>query len=561
MRKDWIIKKTNPQEQVKLCNALKIDPIVAQILLNRHIHSTQEAGQFLKPDLSSLQDPFLLKGMKRAVERIRQAKEKKENVLVFGDYDVDGVTSAVLLNKILKDMGIKVLHQIPHRMKDGYGLHDKVVQYATKHNVRLVITVDCGITAEREVQLINDSNINVIIIDHHEPKEGHIPQAYSIINPKQKDCPYPFKEFASVGLVAKLAQALQGKLDEDLLDLVAIGTVADIVPLRMENRVFVKYGLGRINQTNNKGLMALLDVTKIKGKKLSPYHIGFILGPRINAAGRMDTAQSSLDLFLSDDMDEAYSLAKVIDGHNTLRQKTQRDVVQEAFDIIDQEVNFKDQKVIVLGKEGWHKGVLGVASKITEKYYRPSIVISVEDGVGTASARSIDGFHLHEALLACAGHLEEFGGHEGAAGLRIKEENIDSFRNLINKLAENTLQAERLIPSIEIDCEIPLESANMDLAQMVDDMEPFGEGNPIPLFCSRKLIVKGRPQVLGKNTLKFWVTNNKYSISAVGFGMAEEYYDLAASGAKIDLAYQVTIDDWNKSPQPQLRIEDIRLSE
>jgi len=305
-----------------------------------------------------------------------------------------------------------------------------------------------------------------------------------------------------------------------------------------------------------------LDVTKIKGKKLSPFHIGFVLGPRINAAGRMDSAQLSLDLFLSEDHGEAYDLAKALDKHNVARQKIQKQIIEEAFAIVDQEVNFKDQKIIVLEKEGWHKGVLGiVASRLADKYYRPAIVISIdENGIGTASARSINGFHLHEALTSCAQYLENFGGHAGAAGLTIKQENIDLFKALINEVAHETLEVKKLLPTLRIDCEIPIPSINMELAEIIDSMQPFGEGNPSPIFCSRRVTVKSHPAVLGKNTLKFWVMDGDYSISAVGFGMAD-YKAMVRPGQKIDLAYEIGVDDWNKAPTPQLMLKDIRISE
>ena len=560
MKKKWKIHSSNPRLQVNLSNALDVHPIISQLLINREITDIQEAKDFLSADLSGLHDPFLLKNMGKAVARIREAEKRNERVLVIGDYDVDGVTASVLLNNVLTQMGIPVVHHIPHRMEDGYGMNEKMGELAKEQEVGLVIAVDCGITAHKEVDLINSHGIDVIILDHHETDE-RLPNAVAIINPKQRGCPYPFKYLASVGLVTKLTQALLGQDEsEKVLDFAAIGTVADVVPLRGENRIFVKSGLPKINTTANKGLRALLDVTKIKGKKLSPFHIGFILGPRINAAGRMDSARTSLDLFLSDDNEESYDLAKTLDRYNVERQKIQAQIIDEAFEIVEQEVNFKDDKIIVLGREGWHKGVLGiVASRLADKYYRPAIVISIEDGVGTASARSIDGFHLHEALASCAEYLENFGGHAGAAGLTIKEENIDPFRSLINAVAHETLEVKKLLPTLNIDCEIPLSSINMKLAEIIDSMQPFGAGNPSPVFCSREITVKSHPVVLGKNTLKFWVTDGNSSISVVGFGMAD-LKGMVKIGRKVDLAYEIAIDDWNKAPTPQLILKDMKES-
>ena len=561
MQKHWQIKEKNTKLCKELSKSLDIPLLVAQLLINRDICTVEEAELFLSSDLSRLHDPFQLNDMDIAVKRIQKAKDSKERVLVFGDYDVDGVTSSALLNRVLSQMGIDLIHHIPHRVDDGYGLNHEISEFAKQEGVTLLIAVDCGITACQEVDTLNQSGIDVIVIDHHEPFQNKLPKAYAIINPKQNGCEYPFKDLASVGLVAKLTQALIGDLSDEVLGLAAMGTIADVAPLRGENRILVKSGLPLITETENKGLNALLEVTKIKDKKISPFHVGFILGPRINAAGRMDTAHTSLDLFLCEDSEEAHDLAKELERHNSKRQRMQSDVVQEAIAIIEQEVNFKDQKVIVLSKEGWHQGVLGiVASKVTDRYYRPSIIISMNEGVGTASARSIDGFHIHDALADCADCLENFGGHEGAAGLTIKEENIDPFRSLINDVAEKNLAIKKLVPKLLIDCEIPLKSVNIRLAETVESMEPFGEGNPAPVFCSQGLIVKGRPQVLGRETLKFWVAEGHFTISAVGFGMAR-FKDMVVPGAKVDLAYEIAIDDWRKAPTAQLKLKDIRVSD
>ncbi len=559
MQKQWHIKNPHPQLQARLSNALNVHPIISQLLINRGITEIKNAKDFMSAGIEDVGDPFLMKDMDKVVARIRKAQRNKERVLVFGDYDVDGVTSSALLNTVLSQMGVDVLHHIPHRVDDGYGLNVGVGLRAKKENVSLLICIDCGITAKQEVAALNLLGLDVIVIDHHEPNPARIPDALAIINPKQQGCAYPFKEFASVGLAAKLIQALTGQVPEELLELVAIGTIADIVPLYGENRIFVKHGMPKILKTKNIGLRALLESARVSVPKINSQHIGFILGPRLNAAGRMDSAHGSLDLLLAKDGKEAFALALKLEEHNTKRQKTQRDIVEEALDIVEQEVNFKDQKVIVLSKEGWHKGVLGiVAAKLTDRYYRPSIVISIKDGVGTASARSIDGFHLYEALSHCAGCLEEFGGHQGAAGLTIRAENIEPFRVMINEVAHKTIETKNMVPTLSIDCEVPLANIDLDFTEIVASLEPFGAGNPTPVFATRRLQVKGYPALLGKDTLKFWVTDGKVSISAIGFGMAK-FKPLVKPGAEIDLAYELIIDDWNKSPEPQLKIKDIRL--
>lgn len=560
IQKNWEIKNIDFELRMSLSRELDVAPVIAQLLINRNIVDAEEARLFLSTDISGMHDPFLLKGMEEAVKRIEKARNCKEKVLIFGDYDVDGITSVVILYNLLVERGLEVINHIPHRMDDGYGLNHDIAEFARQKGVGLLIAVDCGITAIDAINTFNNLGIDVIIIDHHEPAEAGIPDAVAIINPKQKKCSYPFKDLAAVGLVAKLIHAVSGGMNEDVLNFAALGTIADVVPLRGENRVLVKNGLASINKTKNKGLFALMDSSKIMGKEIKPFHIGFVLGPRINAAGRMDSAHKSLDLFLSNDTKETYAIVRALEGFNLERQKMQRDMAQDAVEIVEREVNFKEHKIIVLSKEGWHKGILGiVASKITEKYYRPTILISVNDGIGTASARSIDGFHLYNALSDCGRYLEAYGGHKGAAGLTIKEDNIDPFRDMINKMAADNLENRKLIPAVCIDCELPFADINMHMVDTINSMEPFGAGNSEPLFCSRSLTVKSAPLVLGKDTLKFWVTDGNTSISAIGFGMAK-YKEIVTLGQKIDLAYQLSIDDWNKAPEVQLRLKDIKLS-
>ena len=559
MEKNWQIKEANPALQSHFSQNLNIDPIIAQLLINRGILEIDAAKRFLSAALSTLYDPFLLKDMDKAIARIKQARAHNERVLIFGDYDVDGVVSTALLHAMLTDFGLDVINFIPHRIEQGYGLNHEIADFAKEKNVSLIITIDCGITACGEVDTINKLGIDVIIIDHHEPPDDGLPQALAIVNPKQKDCAYPFDYLASAGLVMKLYQALFGKVNEDYLDMVAIATIADIAPLQSENRIFVKHGLPRINVTKNKGLLALLDVAQIKNKSLSPYHIGFMLGPRINAAGRMDTAHTSLDLFLTDDTVEALRLAQQLDRHNGDRQRMQQNIVEEAFAIIEGDEGLRGQKVIVVSKEGWHEGLVGiVASKIKDKYYRPAIVMAIKDGVAVASARSVNGFHLQEALSKCGHCLENFGGHAGAAGLTIKEENIDTFRLLINEFAQDILVAEKLTPSLSIDCELPLSELNLNLVERVNALAPFGEGNPTPVFCTQNVRVFSAPQTLGKNTLKFWVSDGPFVFSAVGFGMGELKNQIQ-KGQSLDIAYELGIDDWNKAPAVQIVLKDIRL--
>ena len=560
MNKNWCVKAPNPQQQAVLSNSLNIHPIVAQLLINRKITSVPAAQAFLSCDLSSLHDPFLLKDMDVAIGRIRQARKKQERVLIYGDYDVDGVTSSVLMNKTLRAGGMDVIHYIPHRVHEGYGLNHSIAEFAQKNKVGLLITVDCGITDVDEVSALNQVGIDVVIFDHHEPLKHALPPAVAVVNPKRKDCPYPFKDLAAVGLVYKLAQALLGRGAQEFLDLVAVGTIADVAELNGENRVFAKEGLNRIPTTKNNGLLALIHSSGIKGKQIRPHSVGFILGPRINATGRIGSAEKALNLLLSDDLKEAHELAKKLEDMNRERQKTQNAMIEEAISMVEREINFKDDKIIVLSKEGWHRGVIGiVAARLAEKYYRPSIVISLEKGIGTGSARSVDDFHIYDALTYCSDYLENFGGHQFAAGLTIREEKIDLFQKALNEFAGRHLTPELLTPTLELDSEIALVDVNMDLVKSIETLEPYGEGNPLPLFCSRRLSVKTPPALLGRDTLKFWVTDGLVTFSAVGFGMGR-YFDLVTRNSEIDLAYHLTVDTWNKEPTVQLKVKDIKVS-
>ncbi len=558
--KKWIFKSCNPKLQKEFSDALGIHPIIAQLLINRQINNIDQARYFLDADLSTLYNPFLLTDMDRAVQRIHKAKEHNEKILIFGDYDVDGVTSSAFLRRLLKRFNIQAVNYIPHRMEEGYGLNHGIVEFAKDLNVHLIITVDCGINAFGPIEAMTKEGIDVIVIDHHEPDGDRIPAALAVIDPKRLDCKYPFKNLSAVGLVAKLAQGLLGFMPLEDLDLVAIGTVADVVELCGENRIFVKRGLPLIERSQKHGLQALLEVAKIAGKKMKPYYIGFILGPRLNAAGRMDSATIALDLLLSEDALQAQALARNLEEHNQSRQKMQNEVVDEALSIIESSESLKSQPVIVVHKEGWHKGVLGiVASRLVDKYYRPTIVISVQDGMGTGSGRSIEGFHLHEALANCASHLENYGGHKRAAGLRLRQENIDRFSQDINSFASEILKDKEWTPTLEIDCEVPLSMVDLTLVELVESLEPHGEGNPTPVFCSGHLTVKSPPAILGRDTLKFWVSDGNKTYSAVGFGQGNRKDEIRI-GRKLDLAYNLAIDDWNKAPTVQLVIKDIKIT-
>lgn len=558
--KKWIIKTPNPRLQVQLSDSLHIHPVVSQLLINRGVKTVKEANDFLTGDFSSLHDPFLLKDMDKAITRLKQAKASKEKVLIFGDYDVDGVTSSAVLAYAFKEFGLDTINHIPHRLRDGYGLNHTIAKTAKEKGVTLLVAVDCGVSAVAEVETLRKEGIDVIVVDHHEPLIDQLPGAVAVIDPKRKDCTYPFGSLAAVALAFKLAQALLGPKYKENLDLVALGTIADVVPLYGENRIFVKLGLALIEKTKNFGLKALIKTARIKGKRITPKFVGFILGPRINAMGRIDSAEKSLQLLLTQDEKEAEEIAQTLETNNRQRQATQSTIIEEALRKVEHEVNFKNDRVIVLSAEGWHRGVVGiVASRIADTFYRPSIVLSIEEGIATGSARSIEGFHLFDALTKCAHLLEDFGGHDHAAGLTLRVENIELFKKEMNAIAMAEIKDDDLAPSVSVDCEIPLSSVNMDLVQKAAQLAPFGEENPEPVFCSRSVIVKSPAVVLSRDTLKFWVTDKKNVYSAVGFGMGS-YQPLLEMGKPIDIVYSVSIDDWNKEPAVQLELKDIKAN-
>jgi single-stranded-DNA-specific exonuclease len=559
MPKKWRLKVPQPALQAELGRILGLPSIVAKLLINRGITASDQADIFLKPLLTSLHDPFLLKDMDKAVRRLNIARERGEMVLVYGDYDVDGVTSTAVVYRLLKKLGIQAMSYIPHRMDEGYGLNYEIVPLAKQWGVGLLITVDCGVTSVGEVASLKENGIDTIVIDHHEP-EGPVPAACAVVDPKQPGCSYPCPYLAGVGLAAKFVQAVTGEFPLYDLDLVTLGTIADVVPLLGENRIIARHGLPRIGASSKAGLQALIEIARIRGKNMTPHLVGFSLGPRLNAAGRMGSAGTSLELLLCDEPTNAVALAQALEVYNRDRQRLQSAVFDEAVDMIEGADGFLDDRIIVVHRQGWHKGVLGIAaSKIVEKYGRPAIVISVDDGVGVGSARSLEGFALNEAFAHCAEILEGFGGHKRAAGLKVKDSNIVELRKRLHDYAKGIFADGASDLVLEIDAELPLGDVSMDLVASIEALEPFGEGNPAPVFATRRLMVKSKPQVMGKDTLKFWITDGRTSVSAVGFGMGADFGDLRMNQA-IDIVYTIGIDDWNKAPQAQIMLKDIRMA-
>lgn len=560
MRKIWNVKKSELEILKTFSLELKISEITAQLLSNRGISTLKEAGEFLACSLSSCHDPFLLKDMDKAVSRIKKAIQDKEKILVYGDYDVDGMTSVAMLKQALQNLNATVETYIPNRLEEGYGLNINAIKKAIKDGVSLIITVDCGISSFKEIEYANAVKIDVIVTDHHEIVNSRLPQAYAIINPLQESCKYPFKHLAGVGLAYKLVKAIYEGTSffaEDFLDLVSLGTIADIVPLIGENRILAKHGLDEINKRNRAGLNALAEVSGLNGKDVSSGHIGFMLGPRINAMGRVGSPQKAVDLLLTSDKNEAMKLAKMLDAENRSRQKIEAKILDEALSKIDKEINFKQHKIIVLGSEGWHAGVIGiVASKIADRYYRPTILVSLDGKYGKGSGRSVDKFNLFDVILQCRDLLIGFGGHEAACGLTIEKDRLDEFREKINMEAENHTYEDTFSPQLEIDMEIQLNMLTENVINEIESLAPFGEENPRPVFSSRNLIVKDGPRQIGKKGFKMWVTDNNITCEAVNFGRNE--IDLPKTGSGVDLAYIPSINDWQGLQSIQLELKDIK---
>ncbi len=565
--KTWNIKESDAGRQKELSDGLGVSTIVAQLLINRGIATAEEAKTFLKGDISELYNPFLMEGMHEAVLRIKKAVANKEKVLIHGDYDVDGVTSVVILMSTLRSLGMDPRYYIPDRITQGYGLSEGGVKEAIDTGATLVITVDCGISSYEEVKILKGHNIDVIITDHHEVPRV-LPPAYTIVNPHQKSCAYPDKDLSGVSIAFKLCEALCAKFNIKevwrYLDLVSLGTVSDVAPLIGENRILVKEGLKQLkNGSSNKGIKALIEASGLKKREPGSFEIGFILGPRINAAGRIGSAGNAVELLLTDDDEEADALAKKLNEANRERQRIEGVTLKDAMSKVDREINFKDHKVIVLNGEDWHTGVIGiVASRISDKFYRPTILISTKDGMGRGSGRSIENFHLFEALMGCGDILKECGGHKYACGLTILEKNMVQFKKTINEIASSVLTPEDLVPGLDIDMEIEIGLLGDKVVEEIELLEPFGESNPQPVFCSRNLRLARPPRIIKNGHLKIWVTDGKSTFEAIGFGLAKDN-DIGFSLKKspeIDLAYTVSFNTWQGVSMIQLKIADLRPS-
>ncbi|MBN1356343.1 single-stranded-DNA-specific exonuclease RecJ [bacterium] len=563
-RNSWIYNPPDQSVSRFLSQALNLPGFVSDILLQRGFRDIESIQSFLSPRLEDLHDPFRMKDMDRAVDRICQALKNQEKILVCGDYDVDGITSVAMMKMCLPALGAEVFTYLPNRFRDGYGFHEISVDRAKTLNVSLLITVDCGISAVESVDYANRSGIDVIITDHHEPGEI-LPDAYAILNPKCADSAYPDNNLAGIGVAFKLIQALiERKILQfpvpQLLELVALGTVADVVHLTGENRIFVHFGLESLSHSSHVGLKALMKVAGITyGQQINPVAIGYQLGPRINAVGRLGIPNQALHLLLTRSPEKANRLADQLNQLNHQRQVIEEKILTHVIDQIRASELDKDNFIVVSG-ENWHEGVIGiVASKITEMYYRPACVISIKDGVGKGSGRSIPYFNLFDCLQKAGHLLIEFGGHQIAAGFRIDPKRIKEFRHACSEIARNQIHPEDLIPKIEIDTETSLPELSFESVKSLERLAPFGLGNPKPRLLIRNLRTRYPPRQVGADNahLKLVLTQNHRSVNAIAFNFGKHIQDIQASSC-MDVVATPEINIWNGRESIQLNIHDIQ---
>ncbi len=548
----------------ELADKLNISPIIAEILLNRGLRDEAEIEAFFSPDLGNLHDPMLMKDMDRAVEVLEAALYDRRRILIYGDYDVDGVTSVSLLYLALKDLGGRVQYRIPERQHDGYGLSEQAIREAWEQGARLLVTVDTGTTAVEQVRYAREMGMQVVICDHHRPGE-ELPDADAVLNPKQADCPYPFKDLAAVGVVFKLVQALGEHLQLEpaairkYLDLAALGSAADIVPLMGENRILVSHGLEKLNLRPLTGIRALLDVSSPRNREVDVSHIIFGMAPRINAVGRMGNAERAVELLITRNRDKARDIARVLEKENTARKCIDQDTLEAALHKVEEEVNLEDDRVIVLDRRDWHCGVIGiVASRIIEKFHRPTVLISVDDdGIGKGSARSIPGFDVYSALNENRHLLEQFGGHKYAAGLTIREENIPLFRTRLKEYCDKVLEAGDLVPRLEIAAELPLSFINRDFVQTLSRFAPFGPRNGRALFLSRGVRASSSIRQVGNGHLFLKLEQDGYEFEAIGYGLGWLREELQEAGGAMDAVYTVEDNSWQGKRSIQLHLKDI----
>ncbi|HEX3533180.1 MAG TPA: single-stranded-DNA-specific exonuclease RecJ [Gemmatimonadaceae bacterium] len=563
----WILPEPPDEQAVKdLAKALSLPEVVCRLLLIRGYVSAEDAKLFLRPKLDKLHDPLEFLSMDKAVERLARAVREQELVFIHGDYDVDGISSTTLLTRAIRVLGGKAMPFIPRRLEDGYDLSDAGVDAAMAAGAKVVVTCDCGTTAVAPVARLCKAGIDVIVTDHHLPGSGELPDCLAILNPKRSGCGYPDKDLAAVGVAFKLALALARALGKNenfiwgMLDLVALATVADVAPLRGENRVFVRYGLRMLSETQNIGMRALIRAAGLSGKPLTAGRIGFILAPRLNAAGRLGHAIRGVELLLSENEHEANVIARELEELNNKRQELDHATLDQAREKVLQ-LDLDDTFGIVLADETWHPGVIGiVASRLVEEFGRPTVLIALSDDQGKGSGRSISKFDLHGALGQAREFLLRFGGHRAAAGVTIARDKVNDFAAKFNEVAKSLLTPEDLVPEIRVDLEVSIDGMDGRLESLFRHFEPFGIGNPSPVLLARNVTLAANPRLVGKDGLKVVLDTGTGSLDALGWGLAHRAAEFQA-GSKVDVAFRLERDEYRGESYLQARIADIRLCE
>ncbi len=563
MQKRWVVKpKNNVQKTNKLCEELGINAVIAELLLNRDIETYQQAKHFFRPSFDLLHDPFLMKDMDKAISRIERAIGNKEKILIYGDYDVDGTTAVSVVYSFFRDFHSGLEFYIPDRYLEGYGISFTGIDYAAENGFSLIIALDCGIKAIEKVNYAKAKGIDFIIGDHHLPGST-IPDAVAVLDPKRIDCPYPYKELSGCGIGFKLIQAFVQKNDMDTqlayqyLDLVAVSIASDIVPITGENRVLTHFGLKKLNTNPSCGLQALINLSSNKSGHFSVGDIVFQIGPRINAAGRIEHAKDAVKLLISKSLAEAEAYSTTVDDQNTVRKGFDFKITEEALDILDNDEVLKQRKSTVLFKADWHKGVIGiVASRLTEKYYRPTVILTQTNGHIAGSARSVLGFDLYEALSECADLLDQYGGHKYAAGLTMRVENVPAFQEKFEAVVQNSITPEMLQQEVRIETELNLRNIDNKFYRLLKQFEPFGPQNEAPVLLTRK--VQGSGYIVGTNHIKISIKQeDSMSFDCIGFGLAE-YINHINAGHPFDICYTIEENNWRGKKNLQLNIKAIR---
>ncbi|RKX25304.1 MAG: single-stranded-DNA-specific exonuclease RecJ [Candidatus Zixiibacteriota bacterium] len=560
----WVLAEQPDRSLVsELAQACNLRNHIVQILISRG-HDTPEAiDSFLHPDLADLKDPFKMHGMEAGIDRLTKALYDNEKIMIYGDYDVDGITATSLLYLVLNKLGAQVGYYLPNRLTEGYGLSQDGIDEAKGKGVSLIITVDTGVTAVDEIEYARSQGIDVIVTDHHEPGE-RLPNTLAIINPKQAECDYG-GELSGVGVAYKLVQALYRRLNQDdgelheHLDLVALGTSADIVPLTGENRTLTKFGIQQISRTTKPGIKSLAFVSGLMGKEIGTGQVVFVLAPRINALGRLGDCRDAIRLLSTHDERLASEIARKLDSENRRRKEIDQKTLEQALEQLPEVTDLDTDKAIVLAAEGWHQGVIGiVASRLVERYHLPTVMIAITDGEGKGSARSIPGFHLTESLKECEHLLVRYGGHKYAAGLSIKQENIEEFRGKFKEVSSRKLTTEDTLPKLQIDLELELSEVDDDFVRSVEQFSPFGPQNMRPVFLTRNCEVLGTPYIVGNNHLKMKVRKGDAVLDVIGFGFGDMVRVIIDRGCLVDIVYSLEFNTYNGITRIQIRLRDVK---